>query len=306
LKFRRFGAAAGKNIAVCRCNRLLDLTDVIIFRELGRCFCWNFTLHLHRSEDDALKQYVAIGLGVLAGAVLLEAALVPGLVIGGAAVLAPKVLPALRRRMQSARDGMDRRRAAPAAPQPKQADDVDEAAGVLARFGIGQAVAKTITFRVIVTTLDFTTNYVVIGELTTAAGLSTFNLIAGPLFYLAHESGWNYFGGTADTPINVMDLLPGRRDTADEPGRRDGLMISRALAKTVTFRTLATAMDFTTNYVVVGDVATAVILSASGFILGPFVYFGHEWLWDRYGAPKERAEAAPPLLEWRSADEVPA
>src|ERR1700735_1528147 len=153
LKFRRFGAAAGKNIAVCRCSRLLDLTDVIIFRELGRCFCWNFTLHPHRSEDDALKQYVAMGRGVMAGAVLLEAALVPGLVIGGAAVLAPKVLPALRRRMQSARDGMDRRRAASAAPQPKQADDVDEAAGVLARFGIGRAVAKTITFRVIVTTL---------------------------------------------------------------------------------------------------------------------------------------------------------
>jgi uncharacterized membrane protein len=252
-----------------------------------------------------LKQYVAIGLGVLAGAALLEAALVPGLVIGGAAVLAPKILPGLRRRMQPARNGTSRPRTASAAPQPNQAD-ADQAPGILTRFGIGQAVAKTITFRVIVTTLDFTTNYVVIGELTTAAGLSTFNLITGPLFYLAHEAGWNYFGGTADTPINVMDLLPGRKDAEGEPSQRGGLMISRALAKTVTFRTLATAMDFTVNYVVVGDVATAVILSASGFILGPFVYYGHEWLWDRYGNLKERTEPAPPLLEWRNTDEVPA
>jgi uncharacterized membrane protein len=251
-----------------------------------------------------VKQYVAVGLTVLAGAALLETALIPGLVIGGAAMLAPKVLPTLRRRLRPARDGMARRRGAPTSSPPNQAD-VEDAPATLTRFGIKQAVAKTITFRVIVTTLDFTTNYVVIGELTTAAGLSTFNLIAGPLFYLAHEAAWNYLGGSAESAINVLDLLPGQKRDAG-PTRRGGLMISRALAKTVTFRTLATAMDFTINYVVVGDVATALVLSASGFVLGPFVYFGHEWLWDRYGAPKERAEAAPALLEWRGADEVPA
>ena len=35
-----------------------------------------------------------------------------------------------------------------------------------------------------ITTLDFTVNYVVLGELATAAGLSAFELVAGPLFYL--------------------------------------------------------------------------------------------------------------------------
>jgi uncharacterized membrane protein len=58
--------------------------------------------------------------------------------------------------------------------------------------------------------------------------------------------------------------------------------MSRALAKTITFRTLATAMDFTATFVVVGDVATAATLSAFGFVLGPFVYFGHEKAWDYY------------------------
>jgi hypothetical protein len=47
-------------------------------------------------------------------------------------------------------------------------------------------------------------------------------------------------------------------------------------------------MDFTTNFVVVGDLATAAILSASGFILGPFVYLGHEMVWDYYGSPGAR------------------
>jgi hypothetical protein len=34
--------------------------------------------------------------------------------------------------------------------------------------------------------------------------------------------------------------------------------------------------DFTTNYVVVGNVTEAMILSATGFFLGLFVYYGHE------------------------------
>ena len=65
--------------------------------------------------------------------------------------------------------------------------------------------------------------------------------------------------------------------------------ISRALAKTITFRVVATTVDFTATYVVVGDLAIAVTLSAFGFVIGPFVYFGHERLWDRLSGP-----AAPP------------
>jgi hypothetical protein len=41
---------------------------------------------------------------------------------------------------------------------------VRRATAILPRLQLGQAVAKTITFRIIVTTLDFTTNYVVIGD----------------------------------------------------------------------------------------------------------------------------------------------
>jgi hypothetical protein len=33
----------------------------------------------------------------------------------------------------------------------------------------------------------------------------------------------------------------------------------------------------------VGDVATAEGLSAFGFVLGPFVYLGHEKAWDYFG-----------------------
>jgi uncharacterized membrane protein len=216
-----------------------------------------------------MKSYVTVGLSVLAGAALFEAALIPGMLIGGAVVLAPKYLRPLF-------GPTVRRRNAPKRPRAQR----QELAAPPARFGIKQAIAKTITFRIIVTTLDFTTNYVVIGELATAAGLSTFNLVVGPVFYLVHETAWNYFGPAgADVRVPV-----GTAPAADA----EGFTVSRALAKTITFRTLATVMDFTTNYVVVGDVATAVGLSAFAFVVGPFVYLGHEKLWDYYGSPRER------------------
>ena len=137
------------------------------------------------------------------------------------------------------------------------------------------------------TTLDFTTNYIVIGELATAAGLSTFNLIAGPLFYFSHEALWNYLG-PADGNSGVRLHLP----KSDPDGEAAALTISPALAKTITYRTIATIVDFTTNYVVVGAVAEAMILSATGFVLGPFVYYGHEKAWE-YFADESAAKAAP-------------
>lgn len=49
-------------------------------------------------------------------------------------------------------------------------------------------------------------------------------------------------------------------------------------------------MDLTTNFVVIGEFATAAGLTAVGFVVGPFVYLGHEMVWDRFGSPEKRTE----------------
>jgi uncharacterized membrane protein len=246
-----------------------------------------------------MKTYVTVGLTVLAGATLLETALIPGILIGGVAVLAPRylpkgALPSLRRRVEALAGKTVQPRTAPDASRREQ-PQTGAPQRILPKFAIGQAVAKTITFRIIVTTLDFTTNYLVIGEVATAAGLSTFNLIAGPLFYLTHEAAWNYLGPAEDAV--GLPALPTAANEADaERGSLSGFTISRALAKTITFRVIASTMDFATNYVVVRDVGSALILSASGFILGPFVYFGHEKAWDYFSRPGQDADLPPPKL----------
>lgn len=229
-----------------------------------------------------MTRNMTLGLSLLAGAALLEAAIVPALVIGGAAVLAPKHLPKFGRRLQkplfkSVRQPKER--AVPASPAhalPRAADKTQPVAA--SGFAIKRALAKTITFRIIVTSLDFSANYIVIGELATAAGLSAFSLAAGPVFYFIHEVAWDKYRAAR---IAVDLRVPGQRE----------FTLDRALAKTITYRTLATTMDFTTNYVVVGDIATAVVLSAFGFVVGPFVYLGHERVWDRI-APASKSLVA--------------
>jgi uncharacterized membrane protein len=236
-----------------------------------------------------MRDYVAVGLAVVAGAALFEAALVPGVLIGGAAILAPSLMPGLRRTLRPLL------KAAPARPKPAPAASQSSRAlisfAAASRLHVKRALAKTITFRIIVTALDFSVNYIVLGELATAAGLSAFALAAGPVFYFAHETAWSYFGGTSvETPIRL------RFSRSVEGGAGRSLTISRALAKTITFRVIASAVEFGATYVFVGDLVTAAGLSAFGLILGPFVYYGHEWLWNHYAPLQEAVTGRPVLL----------
>jgi uncharacterized membrane protein len=223
-----------------------------------------------------MMRYVTVGLSVLAGVALFEVALIPAVAIGGAAILAPTYLRSRRRRVEPIAGGVARLPVEPPAPVP-QRQEVQSRLPILHRLAIGSALAKTITFRVVVTTIDFTSNYVVTGSLATAAGLSTLALTIGPALYFAHETAWNYFA-TSGTDV----ALP------------QGFVISRRLAKTITFRVIGTAVDFTINYFGTGDLATAAVLTAFGFVVGPFVYLGHEMAWDYFTAPRER-RVEPPL-----------
>ena len=147
---------------------------------------------------------------------------------------------------------------------------VREMQGLVHLERLGGVIPKTVTFQIIGTTVDFTAHYVVVGNLTTAVSLSASHLLVRPLYYLVHEAAWNYLGPPA--------------------GRKVGLGSNRALAKTVTYQVMATALDFTTHYVVVGSLGTAASLSAIGFVVSPFVYFGHEIAWDYYGSWARRLD----------------
>ena len=151
-----------------------------------------------------MNPYLTAGLSGFAAAALFEAALIPGIVIGGAALLAPKYLPELRRRLQPAFDAIVRARIEPPAHLPER-QDVEPTDPVPAELAVKQALFKTITFRVIGTSLDFTTNYVVVADIATAADLSAFGFVVGPFVYFGHERVWDYFSAPG---VRTLDAQP--------------------------------------------------------------------------------------------------
>ncbi len=234
---------------------------------------------------------------VAAGAAIIETALIPGILIGAAAVLAPRLFPrdmlnGLREKLRPTAPSTVRSApmAHPAAPPVCSAP---------ASFDTWRAVVKTLTYRVMVTTVDFGANYVVIGELASAAGLSSMSLVAGPIAYFAHEAAWHYYGPASARHPNPLEAavhvpLPGAADR-EENQQTDfvGVKVSRALAKTITYEGVTAVSEFSVNYLFVRDLAAAAGLTAFSIVISPFVYYVHEKAWDYYDAAKTRSPAAP-------------
>jgi uncharacterized membrane protein len=239
---------------------------------------------------------------VAAGAAIIEAALIPGLLIGAAAVLAPRLVPrdmlsGLANRLRppaSSREQMPFASTVHVADAPASAEP--------ASFDTWRAVAKTFTYRVVVTTIDFGANYFVIGELVTAAGLSSLSLVAGPIAYFTHEAAWHFYGPASARHRNPLEAtvhvpIPGAAE-GEEHGRRRfaGVTVSRALAKTITYEVVTGVSEFGANFLFVRDLAAAAGLTAFSMVIAPFVYYVHEKAWDYYDATKAQPSPAAPKL----------
>jgi uncharacterized membrane protein len=250
--------------------------------------------------QPAVVRTVGTFVAVAAGAAIVEAAVIPGLLIGGAAVLAPRLVS----RRMSRDPGNGRRRTTPlpvqAAPPAHSAEA--PASGEPAVFDAWQAVRKTLTYRVMVTTVDFGANYFVIGELAAAASLSSLSLVAGPIAYFAHEAAWHYYGPHSTRHPNSLEAavrvpIPGaaRRDKIGRAGFAN-VKVSRAFAKTVTYEGVTAVSEFSVNYLFVRDLAAAAGLTAFSIAISPVVYYLHEKAWDYFDVPKTRARAPTPKL----------
>jgi uncharacterized membrane protein len=219
--------------------------------------------------------------------------------IGGAAMLAPRLLPRntlsglAQRRRRTAQPPL------PASSAPAAHSAQAPASDEPAPFDTWRAVVKTFSFRAMVTGVDFGANYLVIGELATAAGLSSLSLVAGPIAYFAHEAAWHYYGPASARHANPLEAavyvpIPGAAQGEDN-GQMPlaSIKVSRALAKTVTYEIVTGVSEFGANYLFVRDLAAAAGLTAFSVAITPFVHYVHEKAWDHYDAMKPRAAARP-------------
>jgi uncharacterized membrane protein len=227
---------------------------------------------------------------VAAGVAIFETALIPGLLIDGAAVLVPRLLPRdLLRRVRAPRiasSWITRSKTAPSeiASSPVPASSAQAAPDERASFDTWHAVAKTFTYRAIVTTVDFGANYFVLGELTAAVSLSGLSLVAGPIAYFAHEAIWHHYG-PASVRAGVHVPIPGVT-AGEKNGRFANIEVSRAFAKTVTYEVVTGVSEFGANYFFVRDLVATAGLTAFSMVIAPLVYYLHEKGWEYYEAEK--------------------
>ena len=229
---------------------------------------------------------------VAAGAAVVEAALIPGLLIGGAVMLAPRLLP--RDMLNGLR--VLRRTEPLSAPSAPTAHSIQTpTSSEPASFDAWHAVVKTVTYRVMLTTADFGANYFVIGDLATAAGLSSLSLVAGPIAYFAHEAAWHYYGPASarhPNPLEATVRLPIPGPAGGEKNTRArfaNVEISRTLAKTVTYEGVTAVSELGVNYFFIRDLAAAAGLAAFSVAISPFIYYVHEKAWDYYDATRARS-----------------
>lgn len=77
------------------------------------------------------------------------------------------------------------------------------------------------------------------------------------------------------------------------PPEPEGFTLSRSVWKTLSFRVIGTSIDFATNLIAIGDLATAAALSSLPILIGPWIYLGHELAWERFGGPTTPHAALP-------------
>jgi uncharacterized membrane protein len=260
-------------------------------------------MSLERAADQDRSSVLGPGvvasvatLGVVAaGVAIFEAALIPGLLIGGAAVLVPRLLPRdMLRRVRAPRIApwiAPSKIVSPSVPAPAapKAHSAQAAPDGRASFDTWRAVVKTFTYRAIVTTVDFGANYFVLGELTAAASLSGLSLVAGPIAYFTHDAIWHHYGPAA-VRRGVHVPVPGvPASEKNGHARFANIEVSRALAKTVTYEVVTGVSEFGANYFFVRDLAATAGLTAFSMVIAPLVYYLHEKGWDYYEANEPRS-----------------
>jgi uncharacterized membrane protein len=96
-----------------------------------------------------------------------------------------------------------------AADSPPDEAPSERQSSVLGRIGM-----KTLTFRIVGTTLDFSTNLLFVGDAALAATMSAVGTVVGPVVFFLHELAWS----RAEAPTHRTLILPGIGSEGPDPG----------------------------------------------------------------------------------------
>jgi uncharacterized membrane protein len=128
-----------------------------------------------------------------------------------------------------------------------------------------RTLAKTISWRVLLTISHFVNGFIVTGSMASAASIAGLSAIINSVLYWAHERIWNWAQWNRSPKDGLMFL--------------DGQ--PRTISKIITWRIVITGSNFVVPWILTGSLGQAAAFMSIAIFVNIAIFYFHERAWNR-------------------------
>ena len=138
-----------------------------------------------------------------------------------------------------------------------------------------RTLAKTISWRIVLTISHVINGLIVTGSLASAAAIAGLSAIINSGLYWAHERVWNWAQWNRKPKDGLMFL--------------DGQ--PRTISKILTWRAVVTGSNFLVPWILTGSLGQAAAFMSIAIVINMGIFYVHERVWNRISWGKSAKEA---------------
>jgi len=140
-----------------------------------------------------------------------------------------------------------------------------------------RTLAKTLSWRIILTVSHFVNGFIVTGSLASAAAIAGVSAVINSVLYWAHERVWNWAQWNRKPKDGLMFL--------------DGQ--PRTISKIISWRILITGSNFVVPWILTGSLGQAAAFMSIAIVVNIAIFYFHERVWNRvsWGKTVKESEA---------------
>lgn len=128
-----------------------------------------------------------------------------------------------------------------------------------------RTLAKTLSWRIILTVSHFVNGFIVTGSIASAAAIAGLSAIINSVLYWAHERIWNWAQWNRKPKDGLMFL--------------DGQ--PRTISKIITWRAVITGSNFVVPWILTGSLGQAAAFMSIAIVVNIAIFYFHERAWNR-------------------------
>jgi uncharacterized membrane protein len=128
-----------------------------------------------------------------------------------------------------------------------------------------RTLAKTLSWRIILTVSHFINGFIVTGSLASAAAIAGLSAVINSVLYWAHERIWNWAQWNRKPKDGLMFL--------------DGQ--PRTISKIISWRAVITGSNFVVPWILTGSLGQAAAFMSIAIVVNIAIFYFHERVWNR-------------------------